>query len=356
MDFHALRNGFWTFTHALNYKLFGRRVPVMVSIGLTDRCNLRCPFCYVGFSAERPREYSKEELFGYIDAFAAMGTRIFLLQGGEPLMHKDLGEIIRHIKRKGRYCRISTNGVFVRDHIESLKGIDQVSFSLDGGPEVADRIRGKGVYAKVVAGMEAAHAAGIPFEIHASLIRESASDHASVQHILGLARRFGTHASFCITAVSGAENTREVGSGEMEEQEIRSFIHYLMELKRQGHPVSNSFNSLRKSLRWPISFGAIGFPENLPSGHGVERCLHGHLICWLFTGDTLYSCPTMFNRPEFAAKVEHGDVAKAWKELGERRRCLACGNSDESTTLLSLRGEDVLEAARRLLAGGKAAP
>lgn len=346
-----LVNGLSVLASALGYILFRRRVPVMVSLGLTSRCNLNCPFCYAKDPERGTDDYDTARVLNYVDQFVRLGTRIFLLQGGEPLLRRDLREIIAHIKGRGRFCRISTNGVLVADRIDDLRGIDFISFSLDGNEEVCDAIRGKGVYRKVVAGIEAAHSRGIPFEIHASLIRKSASDKESIRHLLELARKYNAYVSFCITCVSGAENTRDVGSGDLTSGEVKEFYRFLIGLKKNGYPVSNSFNSLRKTLDWPIAYSEIGMPGNLPAGFKFVPCRHGRLICWLDAKGRLYPCPITFLRPEFSVSIVDHDIARAWKELGKKVPCAACGGSDESTTLLALQFEDLKEAFLRAARG-----
>lgn len=330
--------------HALNYKITKRRVPLMVSLGLTDRCNLSCPFCYAKNTGPKCRDYTTAELLDAVEQFVKLGTRIFLLQGGEPLLRKDLKEVIAHIKRKGRYCRLSTNGLLVAERIDDLTGLDEISFSLDGNEEVVDKIRGQGVYKKVIAGMEAAYARKIPFEIHASLVRESAMNRDSVRHLLQLARKYKTQVSFCITSVSGAHNTQNLGSADLTSAEIREFFDFLIRLKKEKYPVSNTFNSLRKSRNWPIHYAQIGFRHNLPAGFRFSECRHGRLICWLDANYTMYPCPITFLRPEYAVTVEDGNMGQAWHRLGEKVNCVACGSSDESTTFFALKLEDLKNA------------
>ncbi len=334
---------------AARYKVAGTRVPLIVSLGLTDRCNLRCPFCYATNGQTATVDYTTTELKNYIDQFIRLGARVFLLQGGEPLLRNDLEEVIAYIKDQKRLCRISTNGVLVANRIESLRHVDQISFSLEGNEEVVDKIRGKGIYQKVVLGMEAAHKNKIPFEIHATLIRESALNRESVVHILELARRFGTYASFCIASVTGAEHTRKVGSGDLSRNEIKAFYEFLMTLKKQGYPVSNSYNSLKKSLLWPLEYSEIGFLHNLPPKSKFIRCRHGKLICWLDAEHKLWPCPITFYRKEFGVPIKEGNVKVAWEELGKKTACLACGGSDESTTFLALKGEDLAEGLLKLI-------
>ncbi len=349
MKINHLINGAFILYHALKYKVTRRRLPLMVSIGLTNRCNLHCPFCYARKQNQAPADYTTGEIISFIDQFVSLGTRIFLLQGGEPLLRGDLSEIISYIKARGRYCRISTNGLLVSQRIDALRSVDQISFSLDGNEAVVSLTRGTGVYEKVIAGMEAAYAAKIPFEIHASLIRESLSNRNSLMHLLELGKRFRTYISFCVTCVSGADNTKSVGSGDLSSTEIKDFYRLLIQLKKQGYPVSNSFNSLRKSLDWPLDFAEIGYRSSLAQTAGIVSCKHGRLICWLDADKTLYPCPATFGRPEFAVKIRNNDIRAAWRALAEKVNCLACGGSDESTTFFDLRFEDLAEGFLRLL-------
>jgi len=342
-------NAVFVLMNALNYKITKRRVPLMVSLHITNLCNLDCPFCYFKNTKVKFTEYTTEELLDYVDQFVRLGTRIFLLQGGEPLIRPDLKQIIARIKEKGAYCRISTNGWFSVDRMEWLEAIDFISFSLDGNREVADKIRGKGVYDRVVAGMERAFELRIPFEIHASLIRESSSNKESLLHLLGLAKRFNAAVSFCVSGVSGAEKTKSVGSGEMTREEIKEFHRFLIELKMKKYPVGNSFNSLKKTLEWPLEYSEIGFAHTLPQDSSYIPCKHGRLICWLGANHTLFPCPIAFYRPEYEVPIRNRNIKEAWEELGRKMTCLACGGSDESTSFFALKREDLMQAGLNYL-------
>ncbi|MDI6717455.1 MAG: radical SAM protein [Patescibacteria group bacterium] len=343
-------NGFFIFLHSLNYKITKRRVPLMVSLGLTNKCNLNCIFCYakdqenVGIP-----DYNTQQLKSYINQFIKLGTRIFLLQGGEPCLRPDLKEIISYIKNKERFCRISTNGVLVANRIDALLGADQLSFSLDGNEQIVEQTRGKGIYQKVIEGMDAAFANKIPFEIHAALVRESAFNNESIMSLFDLAKKYNTQVSFCVSVVSGAENTKSVGTGELTTEETKKVYQKLIELKKQGYPISNTFNSLKKAADWPISYTSIGFKENLPSDYKYDECRHGRLICWLDGDNTLCPCPTTFFRPEYASKVNNGNIKDAWEKLGPKAKCIACGSSDESTTFFALNFEDWMDVIKKML-------
>jgi len=83
------------------------------------RCNLSCAYCneYDRHSAPVPLA----ELQRRIDVLASFGTSIITLSGGEPLLHPDLDEVIRHIRRHGIIAGLITNGyLLTRERIERL--------------------------------------------------------------------------------------------------------------------------------------------------------------------------------------------------------------------------------------------
>ena len=85
--------------------------PILVHIIPMRRCNLDCTYCneYDDVSNPVPLEEMKKRL----DILADMGTTIITISGGEPLLHPELDEIIRHIRRRGMMAGLITNGFFL---------------------------------------------------------------------------------------------------------------------------------------------------------------------------------------------------------------------------------------------------
>src|SRR5215831_19532513 len=88
--------------------LLSTKHPVMVHIIPMRRCNLDCGYCneYDDVSNPVPLEEMKKRL----DLLADMGTSIITISGGEPLLHPDLDDIIRHIRRRGMIAGMITKG------------------------------------------------------------------------------------------------------------------------------------------------------------------------------------------------------------------------------------------------------
>src|SRR5258708_25949427 len=124
-------------TGARELKMIGKALvstkhPILVHIIPMRQCNLACTYCneFDDFSKPVPLEEMKKRL----DILADMGTSIITISGGEPLMHPDLDEVIRHIRRRGMIAGLITNGFYLnKERIERLNeaGLEHVQISID---------------------------------------------------------------------------------------------------------------------------------------------------------------------------------------------------------------------------------
>src|SRR5579862_3428872 len=106
--------------------------PILAHIIPIRRCNLSCEYCneYDDFSKPVPLETMKTR----IDHLARLRTSIVTLSGGEPLLHPDLDEIVRHIRRQRMIAGMITNGyLLTADRIQRLNhaGLDHLQISID---------------------------------------------------------------------------------------------------------------------------------------------------------------------------------------------------------------------------------
>lgn len=142
----------------LGYKL------TYVTLSLTFRCNLRCIMCPIWRAGERGNnpdyynELSTDRLLSLMDELKKLDTGHLHFTGGEPLLRKDLFEILRHGKELGMSFSVNTNGTLISRNIaEKLidSGVQKVIFSIDSpNPEIHDEIRGrKGAWRKAIEGM-----------------------------------------------------------------------------------------------------------------------------------------------------------------------------------------------------------
>jgi MoaA/NifB/PqqE/SkfB family radical SAM enzyme len=158
-------------------------MPTFVQLRVTNLCNLRCKMCGQwgdtgiyrsdGYSAsatdgETERDRIREliglsrqlALADYVKLLdeVAAWKPIVSLFGGEPLLYPDILPLVREIKRRDLTCTVITNGgrlePYARELVEA--GIDSIAVSIDGPPDVHNRIRGKAdSFQKAAAGVEA---------------------------------------------------------------------------------------------------------------------------------------------------------------------------------------------------------
>ena len=108
------------------------RHPVLAHIIPIRRCNLACSYCNEFDSFSKP--VSPDLMFGRIDRLAEFGTSIITISGGEPLLHPELDEIIRHIRRRGMIAGMITNGyLLTAERIGRLNraGLEHLQISID---------------------------------------------------------------------------------------------------------------------------------------------------------------------------------------------------------------------------------
>ncbi len=167
-------------------------------VSVTDRCNFRCRYCMPRehFGQEHrflPRSdiLSFEEITRVVDAMLPLGLRKVRLTGGEPLLRSELPKLIGMLRAlPGLELALTTNGSLLSKHAQALRdaGLDRITVSLDSvSPEVFARMTDSELpVQEVLAGIQAARAAGFPpLKINA-VVRRGVNDHTLVD----LARHF----------------------------------------------------------------------------------------------------------------------------------------------------------------------
>lgn len=119
---------------------------------ITNACNLRCPHCYMYSGKSNNDELTTSEIKTLIAEFSARGGRQMSFTGGEPLLRKDLFELISYASDKSVSSTIFTNGcLWTESDIKKLSHlkIDGVQISIDGYDDKSNSVfRGLGSFAK----------------------------------------------------------------------------------------------------------------------------------------------------------------------------------------------------------------
>ena len=103
-------------------------LPWEVMIEVEPKCNFNCQFCFNKISFAKDgrniKEFDASYLKKVIDGIAKAGIKIVRFTGGEPMLRKDIFELIKYAKNKGLETRLNTNGSLINQKtVEKLKGI-----------------------------------------------------------------------------------------------------------------------------------------------------------------------------------------------------------------------------------------
>jgi len=105
---------------------------VMAHIIPMRRCNLSCAYCNEFDDVSKP--VPLETMMQRLDHLHRLGTAVVTISGGEPILHPELDEIIRHIRKRGMIAGLITNGyLLTADRIQRLNraGLDHMQISID---------------------------------------------------------------------------------------------------------------------------------------------------------------------------------------------------------------------------------
>lgn len=137
--------------------------PQLIYYNVTNKCNLKCPFCYIDAGERLGDELNHEEAVKCIDEVASLKPQTLVFSGGEPLMREDLFDLAGYAKEKKLRIVLISNGTLINDRIaERLTIFDAVQISLEGSTSaVHDKLRGAGTFDLVLNSIRLLKKAGV---------------------------------------------------------------------------------------------------------------------------------------------------------------------------------------------------
>ncbi|MDG9670710.1 GTP 3',8-cyclase MoaA [Hahella sp. CR1] len=239
---------------------FGREVNY-VRLSVTDRCDFRCVYCMAEDMTFLPREQilSLEELYDVGKAFVELGVRKLRLTGGEPLVRRNILELVEKLGRLQELheLTLTTNGSQLVKMAPDLRkaGVKRINVSLDSlNPDRFKELTRTGDLQQVLAGIEAAKTAGIErIKLNAVILRGRNED--EVMDLVRYARAEKLDISFIEEMPLGAitEHNRQLSF--VSSAELRERISQDYEL----FPCSENTGGPSRYYRMSDSGSRIGF-------------------------------------------------------------------------------------------------
>ncbi len=208
----------------------------LIAWELTRSCNLACSHCRASSKHKPyPDELTAGECFKLIDDIVSFGKPIIILTGGEPLLRKDIFEIIGYGKKKGLVMVMAPNGTLLNDeNIRKIidSGIKRISVSLDGPDAVShDNLRQvPGAFKKACEGIEKARNAGLEFQINTTVTKRNIK---ALPDIMNLAKRLGAKAHHIFLLVPTGR-AKEMTSEELSAPEYEEALKFLAREKKNS--------------------------------------------------------------------------------------------------------------------------
>ncbi len=304
-------------TGVLKARMARRNIPILAVLCVTDRCNLKCAYCYQRPLRGQKVEFTTSEILSLIDELSKMGTKFISINGGEALIRDDIETIIDKINKKNLLVQLTTNGQLITEKIDVIKKVDSLCVSLDGNKESNDLNRGQGSYDKIIKGLECLKANNILFHTNTVITKNNLK---AVDEIMALALQYGFKAQFSILR---QEDAPVSGLG-LDDKEIRKVIQRILFYKEKNFPVFYSYNSYKKALNWPLSYQQQVIFKKIPLEYKVGPCYIKRLACQIEADGFVYPCVTLVNKFNALNFREIG-FKKAWENL-KNCDCQACYN------------------------------
>jgi len=316
----------------LRSRMFGNLYSANFKI--TERCNLRCPMCGIWRHGSRQKELSIEQIAVGARNLKKLGIARVVLTGGEPLVRKDVCDIIRIFAKQNISTTLLTNGLLGRDILlQNLfeAGLDHIGISLDFiNPEKQDAFYSqKGAWQQIVSTIHSAisrNKRGFVY-VMTTLVPENILE---IVPLFGAVQQWGAH--FIVNPVMGSapREPDRVFSGittpplftEEQLKAVEVLYTELIRLKKKGHKILASERYLRESLycvqtgdlAWPCHAGQ--FYVNIFSDGGVAPCNEYKPILSLVDPEFITSIQSPFFQDK-AREIRESARAVIWDAGGK---------------------------------------
>lgn len=145
-------------------------IPWLILFDPTSACNMHCVGCWAGEYGNK-NNLSFEDMDKIVTQGKELGVYLYMLTGGEPLVRKNVAQLVAGLKATPgiRRVTLTTNAVLLAEQLSALldAGLDSVNISLDTlRPEVFRQITARDDFAAVQAGLQAALESGLPVKLN----------------------------------------------------------------------------------------------------------------------------------------------------------------------------------------------
>lgn len=296
---------------------FLRQKTFQVNLQVTWNCNFRCQVCdfwkpeWRAVHGEEPLTLEQIEYIGR--KLGKYGTHIISLSGGEPLVRKDLYDVISILNRTGHFPILITNGWFVDEDVAKSihkAGLQEISVSVDYiDPSKHDAQRGQaGAWERAVNALELLnrHRPDPRNRVHMiSILMDDNLD--DIEPLIKLSKKLGV--TYMINLYSCCRGTKQ------QRMPDRSVTEYLLALKKKYHEFVTLTSYIEK------------FDQAILEG-GIGNCRGGELFFNIDSGGEVSRCiDTIGQSGGNIFQAELPDILANLQEMNRQKPCSDCWTS-----------------------------
>ncbi|MCU7884907.1 MAG: radical SAM protein, partial [Candidatus Thiodiazotropha sp. (ex Lucinoma annulata)] len=285
----------------------------LLAVNLTRRCNLACSHCYMDADTRQgggSDELNTEEVKQLLNEIASCSQEtMVVLTGGEPLLRRDLEQLVAHGRGLGLSMVVGTNGVLLNEErVAALKqaGAMGMGISLDSlDPQTHDTFRGcSGSWEKTLAGMDHCRKHSLPFQVHFSVTEQNAHE---VESMIDFAKAVGAHVLniFFLVCTGRGESMSDITPARYEQ-----VLSQLVQAQQET-------TDLIVRARCAPHFKRVAYQANPEStmtraqGYEGGGCLAGIHYCRITPEGGVTACPYI---PDEVGSIREHDFWEIWDQ------------------------------------------
>jgi radical SAM protein with 4Fe4S-binding SPASM domain len=266
----------------------------------TYRCNAKCVYCEASANENRCAELTTSEIKAVIDDLQALKVKRFFVTGGEPLVRRDLFEVLRHARERGITVAMITNSLLYADFKSELReaGLSSIWTSVDGLEATHDKNRGvPGSFRTTLEAIRFYRDAGIPRRVVNSLVHPGNID--QLDELLSKLRTAGItrwRLALALPVGRAADDSWALSSSQ-----IASLLSYVEQIRREF------------DVELSEELGFLGCMD-LSTRNTPFICPSGLDFCVIMPDGHVLPCQVVYDTSYAEGNVRHQPFREIWKE------------------------------------------
>jgi radical SAM protein with 4Fe4S-binding SPASM domain len=274
---------------------------------VTYECNFFCPFCEVSAGKAAENELTTGEALALIDDLANLGVKRLVLSGGEPLVRRDLMDIMQHGNQKRISFGLVTNGYQVETLWDRLKQFDYFLLftSIDGLPEYHDRTRKEDSFRRAMRSLDLFAELGVRTRMVNTVVhRENVGQLEKLYEIITSSAANRWHIAPIASKGRSADNSKY----QLDHEILKDVLDFIRQHQRKDLPID---------LAEACSY--IGYFDGRPVGKPFF-CGAGLTRCSVLPDGEVLGCHDVYDSRFSEGNIRDMAFSLIWKEKLSRFR------------------------------------